>query len=207
MSEIPVAFLLTVFSILAVIVLLNVGFFTSHWITMQETIASNSTSSSTRTCHHGLFYSRDCPKRENVFGKTIIGLTATSVSLTTFPLFLFVCLWCSIRCGTIGTDCGYLECAACCFSLLHVPIFKPKIFIGLCFSSYTAGGLIGLVSAIMVGAKYDHDLLGWSFFMTVAATTVSIVQVVILSYTECNCKKEGKCTQIINDNRRLHNYM
>lgn len=208
MSAVPVLFLITVSSIIAVIVLLNVGFFTSHWITMQETIASNSTNSPTRTCHHGLFYSRDCPKRENVFDKTIIGLAATSVSFTTFPLFLFVCFRFITRCGLIGLEHDYLECSSCCFRLLHVPIFKPKIFPGLCFFSYTAGGLIGLVSAIMVGAKYDHDLLGWSFFMTVAANTVSIVQVVILAYSECTCQTEGKLAKIFDDdNRRLQNYM
>lgn len=54
----------------AVIVLFNVGFLTTHWITIQETTTTNSTDSSTpfpttRTCHHGLFYSIDCPESDN----------------------------------------------------------------------------------------------------------------------------------------------
>lgn len=53
-----------------VIVLFHVGFFTPNWIKMQEVTSANSTNNSTlslttRTCHHGLFYSYDCPESEN----------------------------------------------------------------------------------------------------------------------------------------------
>lgn len=57
-----------------VIFFFNVGFLTPYWIEEQETnstnIISNSTNSSTpsptaRTCHHGLFYSLDCPESQN----------------------------------------------------------------------------------------------------------------------------------------------
>ena len=64
-----------------VIVLFNVGCFTPNWITLEETKMSNSTTvknstnatsttTITRTCHHGLFYSIDCP--ESAKGKTIV---------------------------------------------------------------------------------------------------------------------------------------
>lgn len=53
-----------------VIVLFHVGFSTPNWIKMQEVTSANSTNNSTlslttRTCHHGLFYSYDCPESEN----------------------------------------------------------------------------------------------------------------------------------------------
>lgn len=53
-----------------VIVLFHVGFSTPNWIKMQEVTSTNSTNNSTlslttRTCHHGLFYSYDCPESEN----------------------------------------------------------------------------------------------------------------------------------------------
>nr|XP_034335325.1 uncharacterized protein LOC105324711 isoform X2 [Crassostrea gigas] len=176
-----------------VIVLFNVGFLTPHWITIQETIASNSTNSSTpsptiKTCHHGLFYSRDCPESENVFDKTIIGLNiATSVCLTTFPLF-WVCIYCITCCGKSDDN----ECADSCCSLYSF--------------FYASGGLLGLVSAMMVTANYDHDLLGWSFFMTVAATSIILVQNVLL-FTYCICTRntKEKCTLFM-VYRRHHNY-
>lgn len=53
-----------------VIVLFHVGFSTPNWIKMQEVTSANLTNNSTlslttRTCHHGLFYSYDCPESEN----------------------------------------------------------------------------------------------------------------------------------------------
>lgn len=53
-----------------VIVLFHVGFSTPNWIKMQKVTSANSTNNSTlslttRTCHHGLFYSYDCPESEN----------------------------------------------------------------------------------------------------------------------------------------------
>lgn len=53
-----------------VIVLFHVGFSTPNWIKIQEVTSANSTNNSTlslttRTCHHGLFYSYDCPESEN----------------------------------------------------------------------------------------------------------------------------------------------
>lgn len=63
-----------VFGAFLVIFFFNVGFLTPYWIEEQETnatnIISNSTNSSTpsptaRTCHHGLFYSLDCPESQN----------------------------------------------------------------------------------------------------------------------------------------------
>lgn len=62
------------FGAFLVIIFFNVGFLTPYWIEEQETnatnIISNSTNSSTpsptaRTCHHGLFYSLDCPESQN----------------------------------------------------------------------------------------------------------------------------------------------
>lgn len=62
------------FGAFLVIFFFNVGFLTPYWIEEQETnatnIISNSTNSSTpsptaRTCHHGLFYSLDCPESQN----------------------------------------------------------------------------------------------------------------------------------------------
>ena len=38
-------------------------------------------------------------------------------------------------------------------------------------------GLLGLVSSSMVIAKYDTSLLGWSFFLTVAAIAIVLLQV------------------------------
>lgn len=176
-----------------VIVLFNVGLSTPHWITIQETVTSNSTNSSspsptTRTCHHGLFYSRDCPDSENVFDKTIIGLNiATSLCLTIFPLF-WLCISCINCCGKSDDN----ECANGCCNLYSF--------------FYAAGGLIGLVSAITVSEKYDHDLLGWSFFLTVAATSIILVQIVLL-FTYCICTRntKEKCTLFM-VYRRHHNY-
>lgn len=53
-----------------VIVMFHVGFSTPNWIKMQEVTSANLTNNSTlslttRTCHHGLFYSYDCPESEN----------------------------------------------------------------------------------------------------------------------------------------------
>lgn len=182
-----------VFIAFVVIVLFNVGFLTPHWITVQETIPLNSTNSSTispttRTCHHGLFNSLDCPESENVFDTTIIGLNvATSVCLTTFPLF-WVCIACIMCCK----DSDENDCANGCCNLYSF--------------FYAVGGLLGLVSAVTVSAKYDHDLLGWSFLLTVAATSIILLQIVLLlTYCICTRNTREKCTFHV-VYRRHHNY-
>lgn len=190
MSDVVLGFV--AFIALAVNVLFNVGFLTPHWVTIEETIASNSTNSSspsptTRTCHHGLFYSKDCPESENVFDKTTIGLNiATSLCLTV-PLF-WVCICCITSCRKSDDN----QCAIVCLS--------P------CSFFYFVGGLLGLASAITVSEKYDYDLLGWSFFMTVAATTIILVQVVLLLvYCICTHNTRERCTVRL-VYRRHHNY-
>ena len=60
-----------------VIVLFNVGCFTPNWIRTEEISLTNFTnftntstvSTTTRTCHHGLLYSIDCPNSKN--GKSL----------------------------------------------------------------------------------------------------------------------------------------
>ena len=48
------------------------------------------------------------------------------------------------------------------------------------FNSQYVEGLLGLVSIIMVGAEFDNSDLGWSFFLTVAAITIVLLQVYII---------------------------
>ena len=56
-----------------VIVLFNVGCFTSNWIRTEEVAMTNFTNftntstvlTTTRICHHGLLYSNDCPDSKN----------------------------------------------------------------------------------------------------------------------------------------------
>ena len=48
------------------------------------------------------------------------------------------------------------------------------------FNSQYVEGLLGLVSIIMVGAEFDNSVLGWSFFLTVAAITIVLLQVYII---------------------------
>lgn len=164
-----------------VIVLFNVGFLTPYWITIQEINTSNSSNISTQslttgTCHHGVLYSLDCPDSDNVFDKILVAVNiATSVCLTTIPL-----LWCFILRITNNYDDSRILADICC---TFFPFF------------YAVGGLLGLVSAIRVTAKFDLDLLGWSFFLTVAATSIILLQnVILLTYCICTRNKKEKCT-------------
>jgi hypothetical protein len=61
MSEVVFGFISCIAFV--VIVLFNVGVFTPHWVTVQETVSN--TTNSTRTCTYGLFYSLDCPDNES----------------------------------------------------------------------------------------------------------------------------------------------
>lgn len=80
-----------------VIVLFHVGFSTPNWIKMQEVISANSTNNSilsltTRTCHHGLFYSYDCPESENgiLFFKKQVGDIYTIIWLSWYLTYIDV---------------------------------------------------------------------------------------------------------------------
>lgn len=80
-----------------VIVLFHVGFSTPNWIKMQEVISANSTNNSilsltTRTCHHGLFYSYDCPESENdiLFFKKQVDDIYTIIWLSWYLTFIDV---------------------------------------------------------------------------------------------------------------------
>eukprot|EP00105_Crassostrea_gigas_P037066 XP_019921214.1 PREDICTED: uncharacterized protein LOC109618284 [Crassostrea gigas] len=177
----------------------NVGFLTPYWIEIRETNAtnmvSNTTNSSTpsptaRTCHHGLFYSLNCSESENVLDSTTLVLNiAASLCLTILPVIL----------GCIsGLLCNEKKenedrsCANACSSLY------------LFF--YALGGLFGLISTVYVCAKYDNSLLGWSFFYTVAAAFVILLQVVLL-LTYCIFSRNAieKLTCFM-DYRRKDNY-
>lgn len=182
-----------------VIFFFNVGFLTPYWIEEQETnatnIISNSTNSSTpsptaRTCHHGLFYSLDCPESQNVLDSTTRVLNiAASLCLTILPL-IWGCIACLLCCGKKENEDS--SCANACCSLYSF--------------FYALGGLFGLVSTVSVCAKYDNSLLGWSFFFTVAATSVILLQVVLL-LTYCifsrNTNEKLTCFMVY---RRKHNY-
>nr|XP_022291663.1 uncharacterized protein LOC111102989 [Crassostrea virginica]XP_022291664.1 uncharacterized protein LOC111102989 [Crassostrea virginica] len=179
-----------------VIVLFNVGCFTPNWITLEETKMSNSTTvknftnatsttTITRTCHHGLFYSIDCPESAKVFDETLIGLNiAISACLSVIPIF-WSCIACILCC------CGDSDesCADGCCSFYTF--------------FYAFGGLLGLVSSSMVIAKYDTSLLGWSFFLTVAAVAIVLLQVVLmLTYSIHSRGSKEKCSVFLVYRRR-----
>nr|XP_022295121.1 uncharacterized protein LOC111105243 [Crassostrea virginica]XP_022295123.1 uncharacterized protein LOC111105243 [Crassostrea virginica] len=155
-----------------VIVLFNVGCFTSNWIRTEEVSVTNFTnftntstvSTTKRICHHGLLYSNDCPDSKNVFDDSLVLLNiAISVCFTVIPFF-----WCCSACmDSICCDSCYDDtCSACCS----------------CFYSlfYAIGGLLGLVSTVIVVANFENSDLGWSFYLTVAAIAIVLLQVVLL---------------------------
>ncbi|XP_078324600.1 uncharacterized protein LOC111104211 [Crassostrea virginica] len=180
-----------------VIVLFNVGCFTPNWITLEETKMSNSTTvknstnatsitTITRTCHHGLFYSIDCPESAKVFDETLIVLNiAISACLTVIPIF-WSCIACISCCCCGDSD---ESCADGCCSFYTF--------------FYAVGGLLGLVSSSMVIAKYDTSLLGWSFFLTVAAIAIVLLQVVLLlTYSIHSRGSKEKCSVFLVYRRR-----
>ncbi|XP_048741176.2 uncharacterized protein LOC125655067 [Ostrea edulis] len=168
-----------------VIVLFNVGVLTPNWVTVQETV-SNSTNS-TRSCTYGLFHSLDCPDNETVFDGTIPALNiATSLCLTVVPLLwvLFSCLLCC--CKTDKSDCPCVD--GCCSSY--------SLF-------YAVGGLLGFASLLMVASKFNTEQLGWSFFMTVVATSIILLEIVALvTYCVCSRNTSEKCTLFLVYRRR-----
>nr|XP_022291928.1 uncharacterized protein LOC111103164 [Crassostrea virginica] len=147
-----------------VIVLFNVGCFTPNWIRTEGISVTNLTNTSTvsnttRTCHHGLLYSIDCPNSKNVFSGLLVLLNiAISVCFTAIPF-----VWCCMGCIRSDSDEDRSACCSC-----------------VCTLFYAVGGLLGLVSIIMVGAEFDNSVLGWSFFLTVAAITIVLLQVVLV---------------------------
>nr|XP_022293751.1 uncharacterized protein LOC111104208 isoform X1 [Crassostrea virginica]XP_022293752.1 uncharacterized protein LOC111104208 isoform X1 [Crassostrea virginica] len=215
-----------------VIVLFNVGCFTPNWIRTEEISLTNFTnfthtstvSTTTRTCHHGLLYSIDCPNSKNgisldaqqmsssvmesyahkfcavdisleyhlsssniihcrvpsrvrvlfydsaVFSGSLVLLNiAISVCFTAIPF-----VWCCMGCIRSDSDEARSACCSC-----------------VCTLFYAIGGLLGLVSIIMVGAEFDNGDLGWSFFLTVAAITIVLLQVVLV-LAFCVCTRGSK---------------
>ncbi|XP_062593221.1 uncharacterized protein LOC134254697 [Saccostrea cucullata] len=187
------------------IVLFNVGCFTPNWLTVHEipvnsskpsvncstpsvscsTVSVNSATSS-RICNYGLFYSVDCPNNEKAFDWTIIGLNiATSVCLTAIPFF-WCLLSCMICCKKDESDDA---CADGCCSFYTF--------------FYVAGGILGFASTLIVISKFNLDQLGWSFFLTVAASSVILLQFVLLiTYFVCSRKMNEKCTVFLVYRRR-----
>ncbi|XP_061193388.1 uncharacterized protein LOC133201611 [Saccostrea echinata] len=200
-----------------VIVLFNVGAFTPNWLTVHETPVSFSTpsfncstpsvncsnpsvnistpsvnsSAPSRICNYGLFHSVNCPNNENAFDWTIIGLNiATSVCLTAIPFF-WVLLSCMLCC--CKKDDSDDKCADGCCS---------------CYTFfYAAGGILGFASTLIVVSKFDHNQLGWSFFLTVVSSSVILLQLVLLvTYFVCSRKMNEKCTVFLVYRRRHSNY-
>lgn len=145
-----------------------VGFLTPYWIEESNATYMGSTNSSIplttgRTCYHGLFYSLYCPKRKNELDSTTLVLNITaSLCLTILPVILG-CISCVLFRENTENEDRSLENA---WSSLY------SFF-------YALGGLFGLISAVHVFAKYDNSRLGWSFFFTVAATSINLLQVVL----------------------------
>ncbi|XP_061193387.1 uncharacterized protein LOC133201610 [Saccostrea echinata] len=171
-----------------VIVVFNVGVFTPSWLTVHETPVNSSIPS--KICHYGLFHSVDCPNNEKAFDWTVIALNiATSVSLTIIPF-----LWCiSCKFWCCKGDYSDETCAEGCCS---------------CYSFfYFAGGFLGFASTLIVVSKFDHDQLGWSFFLTAASSSVILLQVVLLvTYFVCSRNMNEKCTIFLVYRRRHSKY-
>nr|XP_022293761.1 uncharacterized protein LOC111104214 [Crassostrea virginica] len=107
-----------------------------------------------------------------IFGGSLVSLNIViSVCFTAIP-FVWCCMSCF--CSDSHSDGTCSACCSCVYSLF-----------------YAIGGLLGLVSIIMVGAEFDNSDLGWSFFLTVAAITIVLLQVVlVLAY--CVCTRGSK---------------
>ncbi|XP_062579238.1 uncharacterized protein LOC134241178 [Saccostrea cucullata] len=182
MSDVVFGFFATVAFI--VIILFDVGIVTPYWITVEETIPN-----STRSCTHGLFYSLGCPGNETVFDNLVIGLNiATSLCLTIFPLF-WICIRCIICCRSSDGKDNSRECTDSCCKCYSLP--------------YTLAGLLGFASVLTVVVKFGLKQLRWSFYRTVASTSVILVQTVLLIvYSVRSRNTDEKCTIFLVYRRR-----
>nr|XP_022293762.1 uncharacterized protein LOC111104215 [Crassostrea virginica] len=70
---------------------------------------------------------------------------------------------------------------------------------------YVVGGLLGLVSVVLVVAKFDSSDLGWSFFLMVAAIAIVILQVILqLTYSVYSRRSTEKCSVFFVYRRKIY---
>ncbi|XP_062614503.1 uncharacterized protein LOC134276258, partial [Saccostrea cucullata] len=177
MSDIVFGFFAAVAFI--VIILFDVGIVTPYWITVEVTIPN-----STRfqvTAYTAIVFT--------VFDNLVIWLNvATSLCLTVFPLF-WSCIRCIICCRSSNGNENSRECTDSCCKCYSLP--------------YTLAGLLGFASVLTVVVKFGLKQLRWSFYLTVASTSVILLQTVLLIvYSVRSRNTDEKCTIFLVYRRR-----
>lgn len=152
-------------------VLQTVGFFTPMW-------GSNSTCDSI-----GLVYSC-CPRSDNTTitcgntnGGDELDVRALGLQATSFAV-MFLTVFC-------------LCCGSCCKSDNDEEVGWCQTLGGCCFGLFPVAGLFSVIGCIIVATKFSTSMLGYSFYLCLAAGCYVILVTIIVCCCACKLARNG----------------
>nr|XP_022295850.1 uncharacterized protein LOC111105761 [Crassostrea virginica] len=159
------------------IVLLACGLFSPYWVNYKS---NNITSE----CYRGVISNSGCPDGISGLGVTILGLEATSFTVVVFTTIACLALICWNDNSDDDNDEDSDGDSGCC-----------TLFGGFLICLYPIAGIIGFAGCMVVVSEFKDHSKGWAFYVSLVASLLIILQIIICCCIFCvNCKDEKNST-------------